>query len=72
MKSLSECALVAWEHKAIMAIATLLLGSNVELPKCWPEDRFDMVWDFAPDGKHWRMTRRPLLLLADDRAEPIE
>lgn len=72
LKTLDECVLVAWEHKAIVAIATLLLGTNSTLPVCWPEDRFDVVWAFSPAGGGWRLTQLPQLLLAGDRPDPIE
>ncbi|MGO4396348.1 hypothetical protein AB4Z46_33880 [Variovorax sp. M-6] len=72
LRSLEGCVLVAWEHKAIVAIATLLLGSNASLPACWPEDRFDLVWAFHRRGEGWRVSQIPQLLLAGDRADPIE
>lgn len=70
--ALDGCVLVAWEHETIMTIATLLLGSNESLPECWPDDRNDLVWAFHPEGEGWRMTQVPQLLLAGDRADPIE
>jgi hypothetical protein len=71
LRALDACVLVAWEHKAITAIATLLLGSNAGVPACWPDDRYDLVWAFEPEGGGWRMTQIPQLLLAGDRADPI-
>jgi hypothetical protein len=67
-----QLLLLAWEHKAILAIATLLLGSNASLPEYWPEDRYDLVWAFHREGEGWHMTQIPQLLLAGDRAGPIE
>lgn len=73
LESLDGCALVAWEHTAIIAIATLLLGTNAHIPTGWPEDRFDVVWVFtrSTDGK-WALAQVPEMLLAGDRPEPIE
>jgi len=72
LRSLEGCSLVAWEHTAIIAIATLLLGSNKDLPICWPEDRFDLVWAFTRSADEWRLTQIPQLLLAGDRSDAIE
>lgn len=72
LKSLDGCTLVAWEHKGISAIATLMLGTNKALPTCWPDDRFDLVWAFTHRGDAWRLTQVPQLLLAGDRTEPIQ
>ncbi|MBO9512622.1 MAG: histidine phosphatase family protein [Variovorax sp.] len=71
LRTLDGCALVAWEHTAIIGIATLLLGTNAEVPVCWPEDRFDLVWAFTGKGANWRLTQIPQLLLAGDRSEVI-
>jgi len=72
LELLDGCVLVSWEHKAIMALATLLLGSNASLPMCWPEDRYDLVWAFRKKRGGWQMTQIPQLLLAGDRRDPIE
>lgn len=72
LQSLDGCSLVAWEHTAIIAIATILLGTNADLPICWPDDRFDLVWAFTRSGDVWQLTQIPQLLLVGDRSHPIE
>ena len=62
-------ALVAWHHEAIPAIARSL--GAVDFPEHWPDDRFDVVWTFTPDGTGWRFAQVAQLLLAGDRPEPI-
>jgi broad specificity phosphatase PhoE len=65
--------LIAWEHEAIPAIASLVLGGNQGIPQHWPDDRFDLVWVFdRPDsGGAWSLTQVPQRLLAGDRTDPI-
>jgi broad specificity phosphatase PhoE len=69
---LRECVLVCWEHTAILDIARLLLGASDEIPREWPEDRYDIVWVFERQDAAWRFTQVPELLLAGDRSALIE
>lgn len=63
--------LVAWEHRAIVAIANALMGSNSMTPQAWPDDRFDLVWVFARQEAGWRFTQVPQVLLPGDQADVL-
>lgn len=65
---LDGTVLIAWEHKNIPPMARLLLPADDNVPD-WPEDRFDMVWVFERQGKIWRFSQVPQLLLGGDKAE---
>jgi hypothetical protein len=71
--AMSGHVLIAWEHKRIPAIATMLVGHGARVPPVWPDDRFDVVWIFEPEPASGalRLRQVPQLLLAGDRAEPI-
>jgi hypothetical protein len=58
--------LISWEHSAIIDIANLLLGNNKSCPQKWPGKRFDLVWVFDSNGKTWKFTQVPQLLLPGD------
>ncbi|WP_341317478.1 phosphoglycerate mutase family protein [Paraburkholderia sp. IMGN_8] len=62
--------LVAWEHREIPALISLL-PNRPKTPESWPGDRFDVTWlfDNTPDG--WTFSQMPQLLLAGDTTEPI-
>lgn len=68
--SMSGTVLVAWEHKAIRAIATALAG-EVGVPQVWPDERFDMVWAFERIDLAWAFRQVPQLVLPGDSAEPM-
>jgi len=70
--TLRECVLICWEHKAILDIARLLMGSSAKVPREWPEDRYDIVWAFERDQGSWQFMQVPELLLAGDRSALIE
>ena len=59
--------LVSWEHSAIIDIANLLLGNNHSCPQTWRGKRFDLVWVFDLQGKKWKFTQVPQLLLPGDK-----
>jgi broad specificity phosphatase PhoE len=65
--------LVAWEHRLIPAIATMIVGDADAIPQIWPDDRYDIVWILEHvDGTPELVFRQlPQLLLAGDRAAPI-
>jgi hypothetical protein len=65
--------LVAWEHKRIPLIADRLVSTPAQVPRVWPDDRFDLVWMFEPIAGEptYRLRQVPQLLLAGDRADPI-
>jgi hypothetical protein len=60
--------LISWEHKEILEIANLILGSTKASPQRWPNSRFDLVWVFDQQagGKVWKFTQVPQLLLPGD------
>jgi hypothetical protein len=70
--------LICWEHKTLAAglNATNPLRvktSNAEsIPAVWPDDRFDMVWNFdlQVDG-HYVFSQVPQLLLDGDVVTPL-
>ena len=66
-------AVVAWEHKMIPLIGTLLAGDLATNPSVWPDNRYDLLWMFEPDesGTGYRFRQVPQMLLAGDRAQTI-
>jgi hypothetical protein len=76
--ALLECdgdVLVAWEHKRIPLIAGRLVADPATVPQTWPDDRYDLVWVLEPSEARqpgFRLRQVPQLLLAGDRAEPID
>jgi hypothetical protein len=66
--TLDGVVLVAWEHKALRAIAVSMAGSDA-LPLGWPDDRFDVVWSFEQIDDRWDFLQVPQMLLPGDRAE---
>ena len=63
--------LVSWEHKEILDIANMILGSKKASPQKWPGSRFDMVWVLDKHGKGWKLTQVPQLLLPGDSPRKI-
>jgi phosphohistidine phosphatase SixA len=66
--------LISWHHSHIVRLAHAIAGSDLAVPKAWPDDRFDVVWVLdrdAPDAGAWRFAQIPQLLLGYDRPEPI-
>jgi hypothetical protein len=61
-------ALIAWEHKAILDLANLILGDDKSSPQNWPGARYDLVWvfDHDPQANHWKFSQVPQLLLPGD------
>ena len=67
--------LVAWEHKRIPLIASGLCGGAGPVPAVWPDDRYDVIWVLRPDPSSpdvFGLTQIPEMLLAGDRADPID
>jgi len=71
--TLDGVTLVCWQHEAIPAIATAILGSSEGVPDPWPEDRFDVVWRFTQPvaSAAWTFDQVCELLLPGDSAQPI-
>jgi len=65
--------LISWEHKEILEIANLILGSAKVSPQKWPDSRFDLVWiiEKPARGMAWKFTQVPQLLLPGDRAHTL-
>jgi hypothetical protein len=63
--------LVAWHHDAIHKIAHHLGAVHPSPPRCWPDDRFDLIWTFTLDDGGWRFAQVPQLLLPGDLPYPI-
>jgi len=64
--------LVCWEHKAIISLVNLIMGSDIQTPQHWPEDRYDVVWRFErAGGGPWRFDQVPERLLPGDAASAI-
>jgi hypothetical protein len=66
----SGTVLVAWEHKRIPDLVTLLPNAP-RVPAKWPDDRFDLVWIFDGAEGGWSFSQKPQLLLWGDSADPI-
>lgn len=64
---LDGVVLVAWEHKAIHAIGNALVGNDQTVPQKWPGDRFDILWEFTPDGDGWSFRSLGQHLLSGDQ-----
>lgn len=67
--SRSGVVLISWTHDRVAALVDAI-GANA--PKRWPDDRFDAIWLFEPDGAKWTFSQAPQMLLAGDRLDPIE
>jgi hypothetical protein len=57
---------VAWKHESIHKIVEHLGDVIPAPPTHWPADRYDVVWTFTRDGKCWRFTQVPQMLLPGD------
>jgi hypothetical protein len=68
---MSGVVLVAWSHEGIPAIARALGPADINLPRAWPKERFDLVWVFTPRGTGWSLRQVPQWLLAGDSARPV-
>lgn len=68
-----DVTMVCCEHSAIIDTFKLL-GPVVEgLPKAWDENRFDLYWVFtSDDGRNWKLTQIPQLLLSGDKTSTIK
>lgn len=62
--------LISWQHQLILEIVQALTkGRQVDgnIPPCWPDDRFDLVWLLTPLHDRWTFTQVPQRLLAGDK-----
>jgi len=68
-----DTTLVCMEHSAIINTFKLLGKIDPPLPKAWDDKRFDLYWVFtSDDGKNWKFTQVPELLLPGDKTTPIK
>lgn len=59
--------LVVWHHGRIPDfIASFPVANTEEVPKVWPEDRFDLIWALTPEGDHYVWSSIPQGLLQGD------
>ncbi|GAB3960749.1 hypothetical protein GCM10029978_010960 [Actinoallomurus acanthiterrae] len=63
--------LVCWEHSAIPDIVAAMGAVHPKPPAKWAGKRFDVVWVFTRDGKGWRFSQVPQLVLPGDVNSPI-
>lgn len=64
LKGSSEPALIVWHHGSIPSFVRAFPLSNADqVPKKWPEDRFDLIWVLEPNGDtyRWREVEQGLL-----------
>ncbi|GAA3514283.1 hypothetical protein [Actinocatenispora rupis] len=71
LTTLSGAVLVSWQHEEIPAIAAALGTVTPAPPSSWPDDRYDMVWVFAPADGGYAFTQVPQQLLAGDSTAPF-
>jgi broad specificity phosphatase PhoE len=73
IEAIDGVVLVAWEHRLIPALTTMLVGEASQVPQVWPDDRYDVVWVVERVGrKVGRQLRQvPEMLLSGDQPVPI-
>jgi broad specificity phosphatase PhoE len=73
VESTDGVVLIAWEHRLIPSLATMLVGDASRVPQVWPDDRYDVVWVLEEDGTAGgrRLREVPEMLLAGDQPAPI-
>jgi len=75
---LTGTTLVIWAHGEIPDVVGALVkakGScSPKPPKVWSDARYDVVWVFdeAPDGKSWKFTQVPQMLMPGDKDTAIK
>jgi hypothetical protein len=63
--------LVVWHHRSMSdLLAHFPIGNRDDVPECWPEDRFDLIWVLArePGMEEYRFLSVEQGLLAGDAA----
>jgi hypothetical protein len=66
-------ALVVWHHGALPELLSYLPVRNAaEIPKVWPEDRFDLLWVLSrnSDAEDYTFSIVPQLILQQDLPTP--
>lgn len=77
MEEIFSCrgaVLMCWQREYIPQIASYILGTEKDVPRLWPEYRFDMIWVFDLDRRTGRYTFKqiPQRLLMGDSTTPIK
>lgn len=71
LSAFSGTVLICWEHEHIPAIARALPTTpGTALPEAWPADRYDLIWQFSLDGKHYLFDILPQHALGGDGPAP--
>ena len=74
MDAAASITLICWGHTFIPTLAGLLACAHLaDIPERWPDDRFDVVWAFAPEPPDggYSFRQLPQLLLFEDSEAPI-
>ncbi|MBZ8141222.1 histidine phosphatase family protein [Rubrivivax gelatinosus] len=70
LRELQGPVLVCWRHRSLPDLADELL-QRAEVPRHWPEQRFDLVWIVAGEGPRWTFSQLPQQLLPGDRTQSV-
>lgn len=66
-----DSALVVWHHGALPdLLGHLPIRNASDVPKVWPEDRFDVIWVLTQDGDDYIFSSVPQRILQQDLATP--
>lgn len=65
-------AMVVWHHGSMPDLLSHFpIGNAHDVPKAWPDDRFDLIWVLTDDGQgRYSFSQVAQDLLADDRPTP--
>lgn len=70
IQAAQEPTLVVWHHGSIPAfLQEFPIANSNDIPKSWPEDRFDLIWVLSPSDGGYRWQQVPQALLEGDAAE---
>ena len=65
-----EAALIVWHHGTLVELVRLFpIVNSEEIPKHWPDDRFDLIWVLVRQPgtePRYRFVAVPQMLLVDD------
>jgi hypothetical protein len=66
-----QSTLIVWHHGTLAElVGHFPVVNSEEIPKCWPDDRFDLIWVLVrqPGAEpKYRFIAVPQMLLADDQ-----
>ena len=67
IRTAGKPTLIVWHHGSIPEfVAGFEISNAGEIPRSWPEDRFDLVWVLSPNGETYTWTAIPQELLRGD------